>query len=66
MVQCSMNGTSESERAWWGGGLSGSISGSDSIGPNGTAHGTITTNSHSYTYSCRSGRLVRFTVTPSQ
>jgi hypothetical protein len=66
MVQCSSNGVSESERAWWGGGLSGSSSGSDTVYPNGAAHGTITTGGHTYTYSCRAGKLVRFTVTPSR
>jgi hypothetical protein len=66
MVQCSSNGVSESERAWWGGGLSGSSSGSDTVYPNGAAHGTVTTGGHTYTYSCRAGKLVKFTVTPSR
>lgn len=63
MVECSPNGVSESERAWWGGGLSGSSSGSGSVYPNGSAHGTITTNGHTYTYSCLAGKLVSFRVT---
>jgi hypothetical protein len=66
MVECSSSGVSESERAWWGGGVSGSSSGSGTVYPNGAAHGTITTGGHTYTYSCLAGKLVNFAVTPSR
>jgi hypothetical protein len=60
-VECAPGSVTQSDRAWWGGGI-GMSSGTDWISPAGDASGHFSTDGATYDYACRGSTLVRFTI----